>query len=97
MWDFGHPDAEPEHFQDDLSMPEFDIEIDMLGVLEPWRGRGVGTFLLHHAFADLARRGFTSVRLNVDAANATGATRLYERGGMRVRREHVTYERSLAG
>jgi mycothiol synthase len=71
--------------------------VEMLGVLEPWRGRGVGTFLLHHAFADLARRGFTSVRLNVDAANATGATRLYERAGMRVRREHVTYERSLAG
>lgn len=71
--------------------------VEMLGVLPPWRGRGIGTFLLHHAFADLARRGFTSVRLNVDAANATGATRLYEGAGMRVRRRHVTYERSLSG
>jgi hypothetical protein len=35
-------------------------------------------------------------RLNVDAQNATGATRLYERVGMRVRREWLMYEKPTA-
>jgi hypothetical protein len=35
------------------------------------------------------------VRLNVDADNATGATQLYERVGMHVRREWIVFEKSL--
>ncbi len=70
--------------------------VEMLGVLEAWRGRGIGSFLLRFAFADLSRRGFASARLNVDAANETGATRLYERAGMRVRREWLIFERPLS-
>ena len=40
--------------------------------------------------------GVHEVRLNVDAGNATGATRLYERVGMRVRREWLVYEKPVA-
>jgi mycothiol synthase len=58
-----------------------------LGVRPAWRGRGIGTALLSSAFADLSRRGVAEVRLNVDAENQTGATRLYERAGMTVRRQ----------
>lgn len=56
--------------------------IDSLGVLEPFRGRGLGRLLLRYAFAEYAARGWAGVRLNVDSDNATGATRLYESVGM---------------
>jgi mycothiol synthase len=55
-----------------------------LGVRSSHRGRGVGGALLRHSIAELARRGVPAVVLNVDAANPTGATALYERAGMRV-------------
>ena len=67
--------------------------IEEIGVREPWRGRGLGTLLLRHAFLHLAEAGLHEVRLNVDAENGTGATRLYERVGMRVRREWLVYEK----
>lgn len=69
--------------------------IGALGVLTPWRRRGVGRALLFHAFAEFHRRGATYVRLGVDAENPTGATRLYERVGMRVVKEDVVYEKEL--
>lgn len=67
--------------------------IEEVGVRQPWRGRGLGALLLRHAFARLAEAGLHEARLNVDAENATGATRLYERVGMRVRREWLVYEK----
>jgi ribosomal protein S18 acetylase RimI-like enzyme len=67
--------------------------IEEVGVRQPWRGRGLGALLLRHAFAHLAEAGLHEARLNVDAENATGATRLYERVGMRVRREWLVYEK----
>jgi len=70
--------------------------IEELGVREAWRGRGLGALLLRHAFAHLAEAGMHDVRLNVDAHNGTGATRLYERVGMRVRREWLVYEKPAA-
>ena len=69
--------------------------IEELGVREAWRGRGYGALLLRHAFASLVELGMREVRLNVDAGNATGATRLYERVGMHVRREWLVYEKRL--
>lgn len=70
--------------------------IEEVGVREPWRGRGLGALLLRHAFTHLAEAGMHEVRLNVDAHNGTGATRLYERVGMRVRREWLVYEKPVA-
>ena len=66
-----------------------------LGVRDRWRGRGIGLVLLRTAFRELWRRGHTHIGLEVDAANETGATRLYERAGMRVTRQYDTYERRL--
>jgi mycothiol synthase len=68
-----------------------------LAVRPAWRDRGIGTALLSSAFADLSRRGVAEVRLNVDAENQTGATRLYERAGMTVRREWLVYEKPFGG
>lgn len=67
--------------------------IGELGVRPAWRGRGLGLALLRHAFGVLAELGVATARLNVDADNETGATRLYERAGMRVRREWLVYEK----
>ena len=66
-----------------------------LGVRDRWRGRGIGLVLLRTAFRELWRRGHTQIGLEVDSANETGATRLYERAGMRVTRQYDTYERRL--
>jgi mycothiol synthase len=67
-----------------------------LGVRRDWRGRGVGRALLLRSFAELARRDVEVVRLGVDTANATGATRLYERAGMSARREWTVYEKEIS-
>ena len=69
--------------------------INTLGVRRPWRRRGVALALLQHSFGELYRRGRRNVRLGVDASSLTGATRLYERAGMREDRRYVIYSREL--
>jgi mycothiol synthase len=66
--------------------------IGAIGVLRAWRGRGIAQAMLHRAFADLAARGHPEVTLGVDAASPTGAVALYEKVGMTVRHEYVTYD-----
>lgn len=70
--------------------------IGTVGVRRPWRRRGVGEALLRRSFAMLHARGLRKVRLGVDSENPTGATRLYERAGMHVAFEVVTYGKELA-
>jgi mycothiol synthase len=69
--------------------------VGMLGVREPWRRRGLGLALLRHAFREFRGRGLTRASLGVDTQNPTGATRLYERAGMEVEIEYVTFELGL--
>ncbi len=70
--------------------------VGMLGVRRAWRGRGIGEALLLHAFGEFYRRGERRVGLGVDSENPTGATRLYERVGMRATVEDVVYEKEIA-
>jgi len=70
-------------------------EIAILGVRQPWRKRGLGLALLHHAFGALYRRGVPRAQLGVDADSLTGATRLYEKAGMHVSRVYHTYAKVL--
>jgi mycothiol synthase len=58
--------------------------IGSIGVRPAWRGRGLGLALLRESFERFRQTGETTVALGVDAENPTGATRLYERAGMRV-------------
>ena len=58
--------------------------IGTLGVRPGWRRRGLGLALLQEGFRRFAERGETVAALGVDSDNPTGATRLYERAGMRV-------------
>jgi mycothiol synthase len=69
--------------------------VGAIGVRKPWRKRGLGLALLHHAFGEFHRRGQQRVALGVDAQNPTGATRLYERAGMHVAYEAVAFEKAL--
>jgi mycothiol synthase len=69
--------------------------VGLVGVREQWRRRGLGLALLQHAFGEFHRRGERRVGLGVDAENATGAIRLYERAGMHVHSEEIVYEKEL--
>jgi mycothiol synthase len=70
--------------------------VDILGVRRPWRRQGQGLLLLHQIFALFQQKGtYKQVALNVDAQSLTGATRLYERAGMRIERTYLIYEKVL--
>lgn len=60
-----------------------------------WRKHGVGAALLADSFARFWERGEHSIGLGVDAANDTGAFRLYERAGMSATLGLVIYEKAL--
>jgi mycothiol synthase len=66
-----------------------------LGVREEHRGLGSGRALLRRAFAELAAKGRTTVKLNVDGENRSGATRLYEQEGMIRGRSWQFYEKRI--
>lgn len=69
--------------------------VNTLAVLRPWRRKGLGMALLRHSFREFYRRGKRRVGLGVDSQNLTGATRLYQRAGMHVAREYISYEKEL--
>lgn len=69
--------------------------IRTLGVRRPWRKHGLGKALLLHSFGEYYRRGMRIVGLGVNAQNPTGATRLYQKVGMHIASEHITYEKEL--
>lgn len=69
--------------------------IGTLGVRRPWRKMGLGLNLLQYSFGEFYKRGTKTIGLGVDASNPTGATRLYQRAGMYVASEFLTYEKEL--
>jgi mycothiol synthase len=69
--------------------------VDLLGVRRAYRRRGIGETLLRHAFQNLFLRGKRGCDLHVDADSLTGATRLYERVGMRPLPRFALWEKAL--
>ncbi len=69
--------------------------VSQLAVRRAWRQRGLGLALLLHAFKAFYEQGDRCVGLGVDAQSLTGATRLYEKAGMRMTRQYDTYEKKL--
>jgi ribosomal protein S18 acetylase RimI-like enzyme len=69
--------------------------VSTLGVRRPWRRRGLAEALLYHSFAELRGRGRIRVGLGVDASSLTGATRLYEKVGMRATRQFTMFAKDL--
>ncbi|HWQ04393.1 MAG TPA: GNAT family N-acetyltransferase [Longilinea sp.] len=83
-----------------MNIPSVPEDADMgwvntLGVRRPWRKRGVGLALLQHTFGEFYQRGKHKVGLGVDALSLTGATRLYERAGMKILRAYNVYEKEI--
>lgn len=68
-----------------------------LGVLRPWRRRGLGGALLTRALAEFARRGQSRVELGVDAEAAQRPLRIYERAGLHVTFTYELYATNLDG
>jgi ribosomal protein S18 acetylase RimI-like enzyme len=51
--------------------------VDKLGVIEKFRGRGLGKLLLQWGTAHAAQKGYTSIALGADTGNDSGALELY--------------------
>jgi mycothiol synthase len=69
--------------------------VGTLGTRRKYRRRGLGDALLRHSLRELYARGARKVGLGVDAESPTGATRLYERAGMRAAWRSDVYARTL--
>ena len=69
--------------------------VGTLGVRSAWRKRGLGEALLLQSFGNFYQRGIKTIGLGVDASNPTGATRLYQKVGMHIASEFLTYEKEL--
>jgi GNAT superfamily N-acetyltransferase len=69
--------------------------VHSLGVKRPWRRQGIALAMLHYTFGQLFRRGMHKVGLGVDGQSLTGATRLYERAGMRPAFKETLFEKEL--
>jgi GNAT superfamily N-acetyltransferase len=66
-----------------------------LGVLKPWRGRGLGAAFLRRSFENFRSRGQLKVVLGVDAENESAVV-LYERVGMRQEQRHHLMQKRLS-
>ncbi len=69
--------------------------VGILGVLRPYRRSGLGLALLRQSFVEFYLRGVMTVDLGVDAESLTGATRLYQRAGMREASRFAIYRKEL--
>lgn len=69
--------------------------INQLSVLPTHRGEGLGEVLLTHALGQFWVRDVREVGLGVDAENATGATRLYEKVGFGVEHTYGIFDKPL--
>ena len=58
-------------------------------------GWGLSLALLQHSFTGFYARSKKQVELGVDSQNLTGATRLYEKAGVRVHQQLATYDLEL--
>ncbi len=65
-------------------------------VRRPWRRRGLGRALVARSLVVFRERGMTSAGLGVDAANPTGALRLYEEAGFEPEFRSTAYRKPMA-
>ena len=70
--------------------------IDILGTTRDWRGKGLGRSLLLHGLHSLKSAGLDNAILGVDSDSPTGANRLYESAGFRVRHVTLNYRAALS-
>ncbi|UCG36979.1 MAG: GNAT family N-acetyltransferase [Candidatus Bathyarchaeota archaeon] len=66
-----------------------------IGVLKPYRRRGIGTKLMLQGMKALKEKGMTTLMLEVDDLNVTKAMRLYKEVGFKIKKKDLTYEKNL--
>ena len=66
-----------------------------IGVLKPYRRRGIGTRLMVQSVEMLKAKDMTTVMLGVDDSNVTKAMKLYEKVGFKVAKKDLTYEKNI--
>lgn len=69
--------------------------IELLGTTGDWRRKGLGRALLLHGLHSLKSAGMDIAMLGVDSTSLTGANRLYESVGFRIRSRDMQYECKL--
>jgi mycothiol synthase len=69
--------------------------VDTLAVLQEHRRKGLGTALLVKSLHALQEAGMEAAHLHADSENLTGAMRLYERVGFRVRKTLIAYQKVM--
>ena len=69
--------------------------VNVLGVKREHRKKGIGRVLLQECNLAIKKAGGTKVGLSVDSSNLTGATKLYEDAGFKVREVYNRYEKVL--
>lgn len=70
-------------------------DIDTLGVLQPFRRKGIGTALILRGMESLKSKGMTEVEVETDDTNPTRAIELYRKVGFKVFRKLLVYLRSI--
>lgn len=65
--------------------------IETIGVLKPYRRKGIGTALILRGMEYLRSKGMTEVELETDDTNPTRAIELYKKVGFKVIRKGLTY------
>jgi mycothiol synthase len=79
---------------DRLVLPD-GAHVSVLGVRPAWRGRGCRAGVTARRVPRVGTSAIAAVELGVDSENQTGATRLYERVGMRVIRHSERWQEEL--
>ena len=69
--------------------------VDTLAVLREYRGQGLGTAILAQSLHALRQAGMEAAHLHADAENLTGAMRIYERAGFRLRKTVIAYQKVI--
>jgi mycothiol synthase len=66
-----------------------------IGVLKPYRRRGIGACLINKVLQTLNGWGMTEAMLYVDEMNPTKAIKLYEKAGFSIMRKNIVYQLTL--
>ena len=69
--------------------------VSQVAIVPQFRKRGLAEAMLLHCFGEFWRRGRHVITLFVDASSLTGATRLYEKVGMRPDRTWANFQKVL--
>ncbi|MEO8288618.1 MAG: GNAT family N-acetyltransferase [Chloroflexota bacterium] len=69
--------------------------VELLGTIRGWRRMGLGRSILLHGLHSLRSAGMDTALLGVDSESPTGANRLYESVGFRIRSRDFSYACNL--